>query len=302
MELCRNALDTIRNAIDNEPGMSNEDMKNLVDRVEQGIEGAQSYKFSAMALANLASLNITVSGNPLILRPNYEAQILPTIPYGREVWSSETLRHHLYMLETSIARTNEAGVRARIDAFLLRVTAMFPSLPGRGDQRLVFHLEKQIPPISAGPSSLSTLSGTLDYAAVVVDRRYAGYLLTSPSIEMMKSTTPMLLCFFIIEAKAEAFNLTQHLPQVVGEILACARHFEKKVLRTTLTNGRSWIFVIVCLNEGNNGASYRHSEEIKLDASPTSLMPDLISATLLSWISKSFSDLQPDEWFQSVTD
>jgi hypothetical protein len=58
-----------------------------------------------MALANLASLNITVSGNPLILRPNYEAQILPTIPYGREVWSSETLRHHLYMLETSIART-----------------------------------------------------------------------------------------------------------------------------------------------------------------------------------------------------
>jgi hypothetical protein len=49
---------------------------------------------------------------------------------------------------------------------------MFPSLPGRGDQRLVFHLEKQIPPISAGPSSLSTLSGTLDYAAVVVDRRY----------------------------------------------------------------------------------------------------------------------------------
>jgi hypothetical protein len=41
MELCRNALDTIRNAIDNEPGMSNEDMKNLVDRVEQGIEGAQ---------------------------------------------------------------------------------------------------------------------------------------------------------------------------------------------------------------------------------------------------------------------
>jgi hypothetical protein len=60
-------------------------------------------------------------------------------------------------------------------------------------------------------------------------------------------------------------------------------YHRKKVLRTTLTNGRSWIFVIVCLNEGNNGASYRHSEEIKLDASPTSLMPDLISATLLSW-------------------
>jgi hypothetical protein len=49
--------------------------------------------------------------------------------------------------------------------------AMLPSLPDPwADRRLVLNLEKPIPSILAGASNLSTLSGTLDYAAVVVDK------------------------------------------------------------------------------------------------------------------------------------
>ncbi|KAN0131834.1 hypothetical protein V8E53_010362 [Lactarius tabidus] len=280
MERYNAIMEAMKDAIDNGPTItSNQDAKDLLESVDAQVQRAQSYKFSTLSPADLENMNITSSTLPLALRPDYMKEIPATIPYGQnEVWSSEILRGHLDMLDGYVGSGNEAGARARIDAFLCHVMAMLPSLPDPwADRRLVLNLEKPIPSILAGASNLSTLSGTLGYAAVVVDKS-------------------IVLCFFVVEAKA--YGLRPHIPQAVGELYACARHFQKKALRGTLTNGQSWIFLIVRLNEGD-GASYIQSTEIKLkDGSLTPPTPDLISAILLSWITKSFSDLEPGEWFQ----
>lgn len=66
---------------------------------------------------------------------------------------------------------NEAAVRAWIDVFLFRVAAMLPSKPGPwGTRRMVLSFEKAIQPIPAGSSAPSTLSGVIDYTAVVVEQ------------------------------------------------------------------------------------------------------------------------------------
>ena len=66
-------------------------------------------------------------------------------------------------------RQTEASARAWIDAFFFRVSAMLPP-----NQRMVLTMEHAVPAITISPSSLSTLSGFVDYTAVVASQRAAG--------------------------------------------------------------------------------------------------------------------------------
>ena len=66
---------------------------------------------------------------------------------------------------------NEASARAWIDTFFFRVSAMLPP-----NQHMVLNVEHTIPATTINASSLSTLSGFVDYTAVVAGQRDAGSL------------------------------------------------------------------------------------------------------------------------------
>jgi hypothetical protein len=68
-----------------------------------------------------------------------------------------------------MACQTEASARAWIDAFFFRASAMLPE-----NQRMVLSMEHVVPATTVSPSSLSTLSGFVDYTAVVASQRAAG--------------------------------------------------------------------------------------------------------------------------------
>jgi len=77
-----------------------------------------------------------------------------------------TIRQPLLIL---ILRQTEASARAWIDAFFFRASAMLPP-----DKRMVLSMEHAVPATTISPSSLSSLSGFVDYTAVVASQRAAG--------------------------------------------------------------------------------------------------------------------------------
>jgi len=66
-------------------------------------------------------------------------------------------------------RQTEASACAWIDAFFFRASAMLPP-----NKRMVLNMEHVVPATTINPSSLSTLSGFVDYTAVVANQRAAG--------------------------------------------------------------------------------------------------------------------------------
>ena len=86
--------------------------------------------------------------------------------------------------------------------------------------------------------------------------------------------------------------------QLLASQFKCAGFLRYKVVCGALTNGHDWMFLIVKLNDGYDGASYKRSDKIHLKALPSLDFqevpsswvpsPDLIPAILLHWVS-SFS-------------
>ncbi|KAI0248035.1 hypothetical protein BJV78DRAFT_849657 [Lactifluus subvellereus] len=172
------------------------------------------------------------------------------------------------------------------------------------NQRMVLNMEHVVPATTISPSSLSTLSGFVDYTAIVASQRAADFFLAYPHIHVLKMYMPSI--FFVIEAKL--LNPWEHVPQAVCEMYACGKLLHKKVLRGALTNGRDWIFLLIKLNDDYDGASYKQSVVVEpgttknLDGQPVILepWPDLIATSLSHWIENSSVDLGSDDWFESV--
>jgi len=110
------------------------------------------------------------------LKPESEERAVKTVSLGQsELWSSTNLYRQLELLETLVPRTNEASARAWIDAFFFRASAMLSP-----DQHMVLNMEHLVPPTAISPSSLLTLSGIVDYTAIIVRQEVAASLLGSP--------------------------------------------------------------------------------------------------------------------------
>ncbi|KAI9441536.1 hypothetical protein H4582DRAFT_1849158 [Lactarius indigo] len=217
----------------------------------------QSLGSSRMSRGNLIDLAITPTCL-MDLRPNSKGRIAETTSLGADqLWSSDTLYRHLHLLESIVPRVTEADSRARINAFFFRVSAMLPQ-----DQHLVLNMEQAIPATPVGPSSSLALSGVADYTAILADRR-AVFLKSSLFPEFSAAAIKIRLAssFFVIEAKASSLpvRLEAHTYQAVGEIFACGKLLQKKVIRGALTNGHNWIFIIVKLSDDYNEASYQCS-------------------------------------------
>lgn len=130
---------------------------------------------------------------------------------------------------------NEEGARPWVDAFLFRASAMMSS-----NKRMVLSLEQAVQRIVVHPSSTTTHHGFIEYAAVIVDAIPAGELVTSldltdklivveilfdpPTCPTLRNLKPCT--FFVAEAKVKSIALDEHLPQVIGEMYACAKYLE----------------------------------------------------------------------------
>jgi hypothetical protein len=66
-------------------------------------------------------------------------------------------------------RQTEASARVWIDTFFFRASAMLPP-----DKRMVLNMEHIVPATTISPSSLSALSGFVDFTAIVASQRDAG--------------------------------------------------------------------------------------------------------------------------------
>ena len=106
---------------------------------------------------------------------------------------------------------NGASTRAWIDAFFFLASAMLPP-----NQRMVLSIKHIVPATTIRPSSLPTLSGFVDYTAIVASQRVVGksaltyfhppsslfpaaVLLRSPQFHVPRSHMPS--DFFVMEAQ-----------------------------------------------------------------------------------------------------
>ena len=124
-----------------------------------------------------------------------------------------------------------------IDTFFFRSTAMIPS-----PQKMVVMLETPVSAAQARLKQLDTISGIIDYTVIVaasnlasesclhlviphcVTRYTAIYITTPPKMNQRYGNA--MTAFLAAEAKATVSSgpLDGHLPQVLLELVACAKH------------------------------------------------------------------------------
>ncbi|TDL20238.1 hypothetical protein BD410DRAFT_773183 [Rickenella mellea] len=259
--------------------------------------GPEVLNFSNAKVETLERLNIEQYGW-LERKPDLKARITASTSLGQnKVWTSNLLYKHLLMLENQVHNKKEAASRLWIDAFLFRASAMLS--PG---QETIITPEHTILPIVISPESLSTLSGSLDYSAVIPRRRVAAPNF-SADLQSLQRNVPFGL--FVIEAKPFKSDLEPHIPQAVCQLFACAKHLNKRTIRGTLSNGRQWIFIILTLNHDSQGGSFTRSDIVDFDTKKDingnlkihRPWPDTIAAILSHWIERSFSEIDENDWF-----
>ncbi|KAG1727127.1 hypothetical protein EDB19DRAFT_1750969 [Suillus lakei] len=306
LQLAYNSLLKLRQTIvyeasKEEEDSNEEDFEQQIDTMlcllGSKLEGPMSFTFSGVTIEDLTKLKIKLTGR-LRLKPDRDTRIAETTSLGQSaLWSSENLYRQLNLLESLIPRTTEASARAWIDAFFFRASAMIPP-----DKSMVLNMEHIVPATTISPSSLQTLSGFIDYTAVVVDKRRVEFLLDTSQLGSLGRIMPS--SFFVMEAKLS--DPSEHVAQAVYEMYACGKFLQKKVLRGALTDGHDWMFLFIKFNDNYDGASYQQSRLLKLRATkdvddrPVIHRPwaDLIAAILSYWVQNSFEDLGSDDWFE----
>ncbi|TDL20122.1 hypothetical protein BD410DRAFT_899713 [Rickenella mellea] len=87
----------------------------------------------------------------------------------------------------------------------------------------------------------------------------------------------------------------------------CGKLLQKRVVRGAVTNGRNWIFLLVKLNDGYSGGTFKQSSLVRCNIAHShddgleilQPGPDLIAAILTHWIEKGFTNLESDDWFEA---
>ncbi|CAA7270463.1 unnamed protein product [Cyclocybe aegerita] len=239
----------------------------------------QSYSFSGELLEDL---KIQFSGT-LALKGDAPGRGALTDNLGTDkLWSATTLLAHLRFLEELVPRCNVAATRLWINAFFYRVSAMIPE-----------HLKMALSIEQVVHKSPHRLSGFIDFTAAVMVPAQLGSFLERPVLRPNDSV------LFVSEAKDVSIDLKKHIPQAVAEMLGCARRAGKKIVKGVVTDGRSWIFLILTL-QGDGTATYVRSAEInnyeRFTTRPSQEGVSLISAILAHWI------LHSHEAFNESTD
>ncbi|KAF9471553.1 hypothetical protein BDN70DRAFT_901259 [Pholiota conissans] len=267
------------------------------------LTASQSLSFFAVNESDLSRLNIIQAGM-LFLQGKEELcdAVESTRGLGAdEMWSNENLYRHLLFLSNTYS--NVTSSRMFIDVFFFRTAAMIPS-----DQRLIVMLDKPVPSARPRESTMETVSGVINYTALVADPRIAGMHHRKPP-QLTQRISHNLVTFFAAEAKASnGIGLMGHIPQALVELVACAKHLGKAHIRGALTTGDKWIFLAVDLDSGGEGATYWESEvvewrtedvatDVTIPVTSNRYDPAVISGILSSWVLNSFSEFDGDQWF-----
>ncbi|KAF8067907.1 hypothetical protein FPV67DRAFT_1416207 [Lyophyllum atratum] len=277
-----------------------EQIDRLIGTLGSKVEGPQSLSFSSITRDDLAKMNIVFT-DVLWLKPNWEDRLSTTTSLGEgQLWTSENFYRQLHLLETLVPRTTEATARAWIDTFFFRVSAMLPE-----DKRMVLNMS------SHHSSNLATISSRVDYTAFVGSKNVAEVFLERPHLHILKTymKKDVPSGFFVVEAKVGVkllVDISDHVPQAVSELYACGRFLRTKVLRGALTDGHSWVFLLMKFNENFDGAVYQETKTVRFTTTELSdgkivinkPWPDVIAAILSHWIENSFADLGSDDWFE----
>ncbi|KAH8976697.1 hypothetical protein EDB92DRAFT_2109525 [Lactarius akahatsu] len=195
-------------------------------------------RFSGITDQHLANFNITPHSRvELDLKRAYEKRAEMTRLLGHEkLWSSTNFYRHLEVLQNLVPNVNEESARIWIDAFFFRTSAMVPC-----NKRMVLSVEQVVHQTVVGPLSSKTLSGYIDYTAVIADN-------------------------YLAKAKART-----------------------SALRGALTDGNTWIFLILVVNPDGNGATFRRSAPIEFRqwGMPSQQIlkpwPDVLTGILVQW-------------------
>jgi len=270
----------------------------------------QSLSFSVADENSLDQLDIKEAG---LLLLHGTDQLRDEIDSTRQrgaagLWSNDNLYKHLEFLLNTYTKQNETSTRMFIDVFFFRVATMVPP-----DKRVVLMLEKSVPIVHPRSSMIDTVSGIIDYTALVADTVVAQKYLRAPP-KLNAATSTNIIALFAAGAKAsEGTLLDDHIPQAILELVACAKHLEKDHIRGVLTTGDKWMFIAVDLDGEGEGATYWRSEVIEwrsrriaesrdVTVPVTSDWDDpaLICGILSSWVPNSFSKFNGDEWFSKL--
>ncbi|KAG6916683.1 hypothetical protein DXG01_005805 [Tephrocybe rancida] len=281
-----------------------DDLDKVIALLESRTKDPLSLSFSAVNESNLDRLNITLAGM-LVLQGQEKLRdaIESTRELGvAELWSNENMYKHLSFLSNTYSN-NKTSSRMFIDGFFFRTAAMVPS-----DQRVVVMLEKPVPSARPRESMMDTVSGVIDYTALLADARIARMHLRNPP-QLTPRISQNVVAFFVAKANvSDGIVLEAHTPQALVELVACAKHLGKSHIRGALTTGDRWIFLAVDLDSGGEGATYWESEVVGWRTEDAALNvtvpvtsnrydPAVIAGILSSWVPNSFSEFDGDKWF-----
>jgi hypothetical protein len=283
------------NEVDAEDRTAVDQLQTVLELLKKKIDGPQTYSFSSMTEEHLDKFNISSSGE-LELKDDHESRALQTDSLGeKEHWSSDGLYRHFLKLEDLVPRKNEAAARLWINPIFYRVASMSDSA-----SKIVLSVEQNVLPIRSRPMSHNSLSGFVDFTAILTSEGHARRFLRHPRLQNFSVDDHAL---FVTEAKGPDQILDNHTAQAIDEMYACAKHLGKTIIRGALTNGVEWVFFLLKLNEDGNGGKYFESQPINLvrleaagrKVSRTSC--SLIAAIIAYWLQHSHEEIGSDDYF-----
>ncbi|KAF9440513.1 hypothetical protein P691DRAFT_767662 [Macrolepiota fuliginosa MF-IS2] len=257
--------------------------------LQSKVDGPQAYLSPGMITDHLEKLDISWSGS-LELNLDVVDRAVETDSHGKDrLWSADMLYEHLQFLDNLVQRKNEAAARLWIDAFFYRVATMIP-----GGLNMVLSVEQDVPSVTVSDKSLF---GYVSWTAIVTSPEKSQMFLHQPALQSIKSEDS---AFVVSEAKGSNCDLKTHVPQALFEMLGCARHSGKLIMRGVVTNGRRWIFLILMLNK-DGGGSYLESSELHINQAHTTKIfkqgVSLISSIIAHWMMHSHEAFNADNDF-----
>ncbi|KAI0369301.1 hypothetical protein BV20DRAFT_1122184 [Pilatotrama ljubarskyi] len=226
---------------DEEEEANIEQLENVLEMLQTRIDAPQMMNVSFSAFLKLKS---DVS--------SHLAEADPLVADGP--WSADVLYRHLQFLQGFVPCTNEAAARMWINAFFYRMACMVPSGSGK-----VLSVEQGFTAVTPSDPSLHIVSGSIAWTAILTSPAKADRFVHK-KVRLADLQTDNSALLVSVEAKGPDLVLAEYVPQAICEMHACARTVLKSTIRGVLTDGHTWIFLILTLN--GSGGTYFQSPEI----------------------------------------
>ncbi|KAH9895620.1 hypothetical protein C8Q73DRAFT_444152 [Cubamyces lactineus] len=213
--------------------------------------------FSSAKHANLQSMSTTQAGHLAYKGGGKDKVRRVREQHADHGMSQSNLYGTLnFLLQHTIFRS-EALSRLCVDAFLCRVTAT-----ARSTTRLIMGVE-----VLAEPETLVEmprriqLGGLQDYVIFLVEEDVAGMDMSSSNHPeaIQQAKRREVHGVFVAEAKSQEQILSDHIPQVVTEMIVCAKRMGSRYICGTLTSAREWIVLLLELNAEQKSGQYWRS-------------------------------------------